>query len=224
MKAAVVTGVSTGIGKDIALTLCEHGYKVFGSVRSYKDAENLTQELNENFEPLIFDVTNEQEVKESVLKVGKFLEGRKLDLLINNAGIVVAGPLHGLTSDEFRHQFEVNLLGVFHCIQAYLNLLGADENLSGCSGKIINIGSIAGKSGTPFMSPYNMSKFGLEGFSEAIRRELVFYGIDVVVVAPGPVKTPIWGKMKTNESYDTHACSKVPSSLIKKDDCVSSKK
>ena len=93
MKAAVVTGVSTGIGKDIALTLCEHGYKVFGSVRSYKDAKNLTQELNENFEPLIFDVTNEQEVKESVLKVDKFLEGRKLDLLINNAGIVVAGPL-----------------------------------------------------------------------------------------------------------------------------------
>ena len=215
MKTAVVTGVSTGIGRDIASRLCEHGYKVFGSVRSYKDAENLRQELNQNFEPLIFDVTNEQEVRESVLKVDKFLEGNKLDLLINNAGIVVAGPLHGLTSDEFRYQFEVNLLGVFHCIQAYLNLLGADENRSGCSGKIINIGSIAGKSATPFMSPYNMSKFGLEGFSEAIRRELIFYGIDVVVVAPGPVKTPIWGKMQTNELKERYGNSPMRDSLEK---------
>ena len=215
MKTAVVTGVSTGIGKDIAKTLCKYNYKVFGSVRNIHDAETASKDLPQNFEPLVFDVTKEREVTNSVQKVERFLNGHKLDVLINNAGIAVAGPLQEITAVEFRYQFEVNLLGVFHCIQAYLNLLGADEKLSGSPGKIINISSIAGKFARPFMSPYNMSKFGLEGFSEALRRELIFYGIDVVVVAPGAVKTPIWQKWKRDKLKERYGNSPMRASLEK---------
>jgi NAD(P)-dependent dehydrogenase (short-subunit alcohol dehydrogenase family) len=90
-------------------------------------------------------------------------------------------------------------MGVFHCTQAFLDMLGADTSRTGEAGKIINISSVSGDLGMPFMGAYNMSKFGLEGFSEALRRELMLYGIDVVVIAPGPIKTPIWEKFDSDK-------------------------
>jgi NAD(P)-dependent dehydrogenase (short-subunit alcohol dehydrogenase family) len=123
------------------------------------------------------------------------LNGEKLAGLINNAGIAVFGAIQNLSAEEFRYQFDVNLMGVFHCTQAFMALLGADTERTGAPGKIINISSVSGEAGMPFMGAYNMSKFGLEGFSEALRRELMLFGIDVVIIAPGPVKTAIWGKV-----------------------------
>ena len=213
MKSVVITGTSTGIGYATSKLFIEQNYHVFGSVRNDTDAERVSSELGVNFTPLIFDVTNESSVKESVKIVEKHLSGQKLSGLINNAGLGVIGTIQSLTAEQFKYQFDVNLLGVFHCCQAYLNLLGADRSLNGNPGKIINISSISGEIGMPFMSAYNMSKFGLEGFSEGIRRELLMYGIDVVVIAPGPVKTPIWGKINKKEEIKRYDNSDYRESL-----------
>ena len=215
MKSVVITGTSTGIGYATSKLFIEQNYHVFGSVRNDIDAERVSSELGVNFTPLKFDVTNESSVKESVKIVEKHLNGQKLAGLINNAGLGVIGTIQSLTAEQFKYQFDVNLLGVFHCCQAYLNLLGADRSLNGNPGKIINISSISGEIGMPFMSAYNMSKFGLEGFSEGIRRELLMYGIDVVVIAPGPVKTPIWGKINKKEEIKRYDNSDYRESLSK---------
>tara|TARA_B100001059_G_C17759379_1_gene541869 strand:+ start:202 stop:1053 length:852 start_codon:yes stop_codon:yes gene_type:complete len=218
MKSVVITGTSTGIGYQTSKTLIESGYRVFGSVRTNEDADRVAMELGKNFVPLVFDVTDEQAVKESVNKVSALLDNQTLAGLINNAGIAVFGAVQNLTAEEFKHQFNVNLLGVFHCTQAYMDLLGADKDRHGAPGKIINISSVSGELAMPFMSAYNMSKFGLEGFSEALRRELMIFGIDVVVVAPGPIKTPIWTKVDKVgmlKRYDNSAYRKVSSKMVR---------
>ncbi|MDA9137368.1 SDR family NAD(P)-dependent oxidoreductase [Pelagibacterales bacterium] len=218
MKSVVITGTSTGIGYQTSKTLIASGYRVFGSVRTNEDADRVAMELGKNFIPLVFDVTDEQTVKESVNKVSALLDNQTLAGLINNAGIAVFGAVQNLTAEEFKHQFDVNLLGVFHCTQAYMDLLGADKDRHGAPGKIINISSISGELAMPFMSAYNMSKFGLEGFSEALRRELMIFGIDVVVVAPGPIKTPIWTKVDKVgmlKRYDNSAYRKVSSKMVR---------
>lgn len=215
MKSVVVTGSSTGIGYHISKKLVENDFRVFGSVRNIADGEKVTNEIGPNFIPLIFDVTDESAVKESVKHVNALLEGKKLNGLINNAGIGVIGAVQNLTSEEFKYQFDVNLLGVFHCTQAYMDLLGADKKRIGSPGKIVNISSVSGEIGMPFMAAYNMSKFGLEGFSEAIRRELMLFGIDVVVIAPGPVKTPIWKKFNKVELLKRYDNSSFRESISK---------
>jgi len=218
MKSVVITGTSTGIGYQTSKTLIASGYRVFGSVRTNEDADRVAMELGKNFIPLVFDVTDEQAVKESVSKVSALLDNQTLAGLINNAGIAVFGAVQNLTAEEFKHQFDVNLLGVFHCTQAYMDLLGADKDRHGAPGKIINISSISGELAMPFMSAYNMSKFGLEGFSEALRRELMIFAIDVVVVAPGPIKTPIWTKVDKVgmlKRYDNSAYRKVSSKMVR---------
>ena len=218
MKSVVITGTSTGIGYQTSKTLIASGYRVFGSVRTDEDANRVAMELGKNFIPLVFDVTDEQAVKDSVKKVSALLDNQTLTGLVNNAGIAVFGAVQNLTAEEFKHQFDVNLLGVFHCTQAYMDLLGADKDRHGAPGKIINISSISGELAMPFMSAYNMSKFGLEGFSEALRRELMIFGIDVVVVAPGPIKTPIWTKVDKVgmlKRYDNSAYRKVSSKMVR---------
>ncbi len=204
MKSIVITGTSTGIGYASSKLFVENGYRVFGSVRNEADADKVSSELGSNFVPLIFDVTDESAVKNSVKIVEDQIGDRKLSGLINNAGLGVMGTIQSLSAEQFKYQFDVNVLGVFHCCQAYLDLLGADKNRNGNPGKIINISSISGEIGMPFMSAYNMSKFGLEGFSEGIRRELLMYGIDVVVIAPGPVKTPIWKKINQKDEVQRY--------------------
>ena len=215
MKSIVITGTSTGIGYACSKLFVEKGYKVFGSVRNNNDADRVSNELGTNFIPLIFDVTDEIAVKESVKIVENHIGDQKLSGLINNAGLGVMGTIQSLTAEQFKYQFDVNVLGVFHCCQAYLDLLGADKNRKGDPGKIINISSISGEIGMPFMSAYNMSKFGLEGFSEGIRRELLMYGIDVVVIAPGPIKTPIWKKINQKEEVKRYDNSDFRESLVR---------
>ena len=195
MLSVVVTGASSGIGRQISKTLIDNGYRVFGSVRNSADGQAVADALGENFRPLIFDVTNQDEGRASAKQVEAELNGETLAGLINNAGIAVFGAIQNLSAEEFRYQFDVNLMGVFHCTQAYMDLLGADKTRTGPAGKIINVSSVSGVLAMPFMGAYNMSKFGLEGFSEALRRELMLFGIDVVIIAPGPVKTAIWGKV-----------------------------
>ncbi len=127
-------------------------------------------------------------------QVAAALGGDTLAGLVNNAGIAVAGPLLYMKLDEFRQQIEVNLTGQLIVTQAFAPLLGADRSRKGKPGRIVMITSVGGKNANPFLGPYNASKFGLEGLSEALRRELMLFGIDVIVVAPGAVATPIWDK------------------------------
>lgn len=194
MKSVVITGVSTGIGWGTTKVLIGKGFRVFGSVRKEADGERLKKEFGANFVPLLFDVTDEAGIRRAAEEVRVALKGEKLAGLVNNAGIAVSGPLLDLNVDEFRQQMEVNVTGPFMVTQAFAPLLGADTTLKGAPGRIVNISSVGGKMAAPFIGPYAASKFAIEGYSESLRRELMLFGIDVIIVAPGAVKTEIWNK------------------------------
>ncbi|MFO7584973.1 MAG: SDR family NAD(P)-dependent oxidoreductase [Anaerolineales bacterium] len=199
MQSVVVTGVSTGIGWAITKTLVQHGFRVFGSVRKEKDAERLSDEFGTAFVPLIFDITDEQKVHAAAKQVREQLNSETLFGLVNNAGIAIPAPLMHQPIADFRKQIEVNLIAQLVVTQAFLPLLGADRSLKGKPGRIVNISSSSGKNGSPFVGAYATSKHAFEGFSESLRRELMLYGIDVIIVGPGPVATPIWEKAKVDD-------------------------
>jgi hypothetical protein len=123
--------------------------------------------------------------------------------LVNNAGVAIAGPLLHLPVAEFRQQIEINLVGVVIVTQAFAPLLSRASGAGGEPGRIVNISSVGGKNGVPFLAPYNASKFALEGLSESLRRELMLLGVDVIIVAPGTVATAIWGKADMTPYRDT---------------------
>ncbi len=209
-KTAVVTGVSTGIGRAIAKSLVDDGWRVFGSVRKESDGRDAHAALGEAFTPLIFDVTDRAAIDRAAAQVKDALRGRTLDGLVNNAGVAVAGPLRHLNLDDLQRQIDINVYGPVRVTQAFLSQLGADHSLTGAPGRIVNMSSIAGKIASPFMSPYAISKHALEAMSESLRRELIVHGIDVVIVGPGAIRTPIWAKAdemdveqyKDTEYYD----------------------
>lgn len=194
MRAVVITGASTGIGFAAAKLLTQKEIRVFGSVRKKEDGERLIRELGTLFSPLYFDITDIAAVQYAAKEVEGYLAGNKLFGLVNNAGIAVSGPLLHITPQEFRNQLDVNLTGQLITTQAFAPLLGANRSFKGEPGRIINIGSVSGKMAMPFMGPYAISKHGIEAFSESLRRELMIYGIDVIIVAPGAVTTPIYDK------------------------------
>jgi len=206
MQSVVVTGVSTGIGWEVLKILVEHGFRVFGSVRKKEDAERLKKEFGETFIPLLFDVTDEAAVHAAAQQVRKELNGETLFGLVNNAGIAVAAPMMYLPIDDFRKQLEINVTGQLIVTQAFAPLLGVDRSLKGAPGRIVNISSGSGKNGSPFVGAYVASKHALEGLSESLRREMILYGIDVIIVGPGPIATPIWDKAEdvdANKYQDT---------------------
>ena len=194
MRSVVITGASTGIGWASAKLLLERGFRVFGSVRKQADADRLKSEFGANFTPLLFDVTNEAAVLAAAREVRAALNGETLTGLVNNAGIAVAGPVLELAVDEFRRQMDVNVIGPIIATQAFGPLLGSDPQLKGPKGRIVMISSVAGRSGNPLTPAYSASKHAIEGLSESLRREMMLFGIDVIIVAPGAVKTPIWSK------------------------------
>jgi NAD(P)-dependent dehydrogenase (short-subunit alcohol dehydrogenase family) len=206
MQSVVITGASTGIGRAAAKLLLDRGFRVFGSVRKSADADRLKSEFGANFIPLVFDVTDEAAVFAAARDVRAALAGKTLTGLVNNAGIAVAGPLLEISADKFRQQMEVNVIGPVIATQAFGPLLGSDPSLKGPKGRIVMISSVAGRSGNPLTSAYAASKHAIEGLSESLRREMMLFGIDVIMVAPGAVKTPIWGKAdefsgNTNSPY-----------------------
>jgi len=194
MRSVVITGVSTGIGHATAQLLLARGFRIFGSVRKPADAERLQAEFGAHFTPLLFDVTDEAAVRAAADQVRTALDGETLAGLVNNAGVVVPGALLDLDVSEFRTQMEINVLGPVIATKAFLPLLGAESSRNGAPGRIVMMSSVSGQFGNPLLSPYSTSKFALEGLSESLRRELMLFGIDVVTIAPGPVRTPIWDK------------------------------
>jgi NAD(P)-dependent dehydrogenase (short-subunit alcohol dehydrogenase family) len=193
-RAIVVTGASTGIGRAAVTKAVREGAHVFASVRKQTDVDALQAEFGAAVTPLIFDVADEVAVRAGASQVAAALGNRKLFGLVNNAGIAVPGPLLHLDTDDMRRQFEINVFGVHTVTRAFADLLGAEESRTGNPGRIVMISSVGGQNGAPFVGPYASSKFAIEGYSQSLRRELMLYGIDVIVVGPGAIATPIWDK------------------------------
>jgi len=207
MKTVVVTGASTGIGWGAAKVLIDRGFRVFGSVRKQADADRLKAEFGANFTPLLFDVTDETAVAAAAKTVATALGDATLDGLVNNAGISVPGPMLLLPIADLRRQLEVNVIGQIIVTQAFAPLLGTDPARRGDKGRIVMISSVGGRMAYPFLGAYHASKFAIEGISASLRRELLLFGIDVIVVAPGSVVTDIWGKA---EAEDVSGLARTP--------------
>lgn len=196
MRSVVVTGVSSGIGHEAAKLALERGVRVFGSVRRQRDADRLSAEWGDAFTPLLFDVRDEPAIVEAAARVREALGGETLGGLVNNVGVAIPGPLLLQPISEVREQIDTNLLGAMMVTKAFGPLLGADRSLRGPAGRIVNVTSIGGKLGQPFGTAYIATKHGLEGFSDSLRRELMPFAIEVSVVAPGVVNTPLWDKVE----------------------------
>jgi len=208
-KTVLITGVSTGIGYGAAKELIRRNYKVFGSVRKKDDADRLQAEFGDGFIPLVFDVTDQPAIERAAMQVQDHLNATGLGGLINNAGIAIAGPVELLPVEVVEHNFNVNVLGIFRVTKAFLPLLGTREEHPVQPGRILNISSISGKISAPYMAPYTGTKHAVEGISHCLRKELLPFGIDVVIIGPGQVQTPIWDKGSLDKFKDTRYISPV---------------
>lgn len=201
MKTVLISGVSSGIGQAAAQKLLAEGWRVYGSVRQAGDAAELAASYPASFHELLFDVTDNDARRQGVAKIQA--NGHQLHALVNNAGIAVSGPLERLPEADYRKQFEVNVFGLIGLIQDCLPLLHATKESGVTPVRIINISSVSGLLTSPFTALYSASKFAVESLTDGFRRELLPFGIDVVSIAPGPVKTPIWDKgMGQTDAYD----------------------
>jgi NAD(P)-dependent dehydrogenase (short-subunit alcohol dehydrogenase family) len=190
--AVVVTGASTGIGRACALRLDSMGFRVFAGVRRPEDGDALRAAASDRLSPLRIDVTDAASIAEARKNVDAQMgEAGRLRGLVNNAGIGVGGPLEFIALDELRRQLEVNVIGQVAVTQEFLPMLRAAK------GRIVYIGSIAGRMASPFIGPYSASKFALEAVTDAFRFELAPWDINVAVVEPGSIATPIWDKGRT---------------------------
>jgi NAD(P)-dependent dehydrogenase (short-subunit alcohol dehydrogenase family) len=191
-QSIVVTGASTGIGRAATLALLAEGFEVFACVRNEKAADALrglaAQGTRDRLHTLQLDVTDAGQILAAADRVATAVGERGLWGLFNNAGIVVSGPLETLPIDGLRRQLEVNVVGQLAVTQAFIPLLRKAR------GRILTTGSIAGFFAAPALGPYSMSKHAIEAFSDALRRELRPWGIDVSLLEPGGIATDIWGK------------------------------
>ena len=193
-RNVLITGVSTGIGFDAARYLIECGFRVFGSVRKQVDADRVKTSLGEYFTPLLFDVTDASAIKVALGEVESAVGANGLYALVNNSGISGSAPLMHVPMNEVRHMFEVNVFGLLAVTQAFLPLLGARTNSPYAPGRIVNISSISGGLVFPFVGAYGGTKHAVEALTDGLRRELDMFGIKVISIEPGNIRTPIWEK------------------------------
>ena len=184
-SAVLVTGASSGIGFATAVRLARRGTIVFAGIRRQVDGEALLRENSGRIKPMLLDVTDDASLQRARTRIESLREFR-LDALVNNAGIAVAGPLELLPQSELRRQFDVNFFAPMALTQAFLPLLRES------GGRIVNVSSVAGKMAAPYLGAYSASKFALEAASDALRLELRPFGVSVSVIEPGDVRTPIW--------------------------------
>jgi NAD(P)-dependent dehydrogenase (short-subunit alcohol dehydrogenase family) len=195
LPAVLITGCSSGIGRACAIDLVSRNWLVFAGVRRVQDGEELQSATkSERLRPLVLDVTSPQAIRSAVDKMGEQLGERGLDGLVNNAGIVVPGPMELVTSDQFRQQLEVNVLGTHAVTCACLPLLRLGR------GRIVNMGSISGRITPACYGAYAASKHALEALNDAWRLELRPWQISVSIIEPDAVATPIWDKVSTEFS------------------------
>lgn len=189
-QAVLVTGTGKGIGTAVSERLVELGYHVYAGVRKQEDADRW-RAVSDRVHPLILDVTDQHTIAAAATHIR---ENASLSLIgvVNNAGIAVAGPLEFLPISELRRQLEVNVIGQIAVTQAVLPMLRASR------GRVINIGSISGRSALPLTGAYAASKFALEALTDSLRVELMPAGISVSIIEPGVIATPIWDTSLAN--------------------------
>jgi NAD(P)-dependent dehydrogenase (short-subunit alcohol dehydrogenase family) len=185
----VITGASSGIGKACSLFLDRMGYRVFAGVRTSSAAEKLKAETFSRLAPIMLDITDTAQIQRAVQEVRTNLgKSGRLVGLINNAGIILSGPLEFFPLERLREQLQVNVIGPIAVTQAFLPLIRNGK------GRIINMGSASGLFVPPFLGPYAASKFAMEAWTDALRRELRPEGIPVSLIESGAIETPIWDK------------------------------
>jgi len=194
-KSIMITGISTGIGRGTLDYFVSRGFHVYGSVRSTKDANRLKRIYKDKLTTIIFDVTKLAQLKKAAAFIKKDLNDSNLLALVNNAGTSFPGPLLKQSVKDFEKQIDINLNGAFRVIKYFAPLCGAEKNNNYKKGVIFNISSLSGKIGMPGLGAYTASKHGLEGLSQSLRRELLRYGVDVVIIGPGPIKSEIFNKV-----------------------------
>lgn len=192
----VITGASSGIGEACAIHFDKKGYRVFAGVRKASDGEALRKKSSERLTPLLLDVTDPATIGAAANSIS--IDRREISGLVNNAGVSVSAPVELIPIEKLREQLEVNVLGQVAVIQAFLPLLRTGR------GRIVNIGSVAGRSALPFMGAYSASKYALEGITDSLRMELREWAIHVAIIEPGAVRTPIWdkGMKRANEMIE----------------------
>lgn len=187
-QTVLITGASTGIGRACALDLSRRGFTVFATYRKEADAESLQAEASGALQPLYMDVTDAISIQAVVEQIQEVVGDDGLGGLVNNAGIVRPGPLEAIALEDLRVQLDVNVTGQLAVTQAFLPMIRKAQ------GRIVMMGSVGGINVLPFAGAYSASKFALEAISDALRMELKPWGIEVSVVQPGSIATPIWTK------------------------------
>ena len=201
-KTVVVTGASTGIGFATSVVLAKAGYDVFAGVRSEAAGEPLRKASAATpgkITPILLEVTDAASVSAVAAQVKAALGDEPLFGLVNNAGVAMGGPLLHQPIDEIRQVFEVNVIGLLRVTQAFAPLLAATATSQARPGRVVNMSSVGGKLGAPFLGAYVGSKHAVEGLSESLRRELLLFGVDVIIIGPGAVVTPIWDKAEAGD-------------------------
>jgi len=188
-KIVLVTGATAGIGRTTALHLARQGHHVIATGRKADLLEQLRAEatakqLSGRLDVALLDVTSQASIDRAKAEVDRLTAGHGLDVLVNNAGYGLAGPLADITDADLRAQFETNVFGLMAVTRAFVPAMRARR-----SGRVINLSSIGGKVTFPFFGAYHGTKFAVEAFSDSLRYELQPFGIDVVVIEPGPIRT-----------------------------------
>ncbi len=183
-KYILITGANSGIGRACAEFLAKKGFKIYACARKEEDIKELNN--IENITAIKLDVTKGDDIQ----KAAEFIKQSKTGLfaIVNNAGIAVVGPLMDIPTDDLIQQFDINLIGVHRVTKTFFPFLLESK------GRIVMISSNSGFISAPFFGPYCASKFALEGYSDALRRELLLYEVKVIIIQPGRIKTPIWDK------------------------------
>lgn len=191
-RAVLITGASGGIGKASVKLLHEHGFLVLASVRTQEDGNWLKTNISEGIQPLLMDITKPDSLRSAAIKADEILRGYSyvsgLYGLVNNAGIIINGPLEMVSIDSLRKQFEVNVIGQVAVTQTFLPLIRRGP------GRIINIGAVTGRITIPFMGPISASKTAMESVTDAMRGELGLWDIPVSLIQPAAMKTEIFSK------------------------------
>ena len=194
-KVAVVTGSSSGIGLETSLLLARNDFYTYVTMRNLDKSKTITdlkQKEKLSLEVLKLDVTSDESVKEAIQRITN--EQGRIDVLVNNAGYALVGPFEELSIEEFKEQFETNVFGVIRVTQSVLPIMRRQK-----CGTIINISSIAGKIGFPLTSAYVSSKFALEGLCESMAYEVEEFGIKVILIEPGVIKTNFDNNLKVGK-------------------------
>ena len=195
-KIALVTGCSSGIGLETSLALAREGFYTFATMRDLNKNHKIKQSIEKEnlpIEIIEMDVDDDQSVNSTVNNILEQKE--KIDILVNNAGYGMWGTVEDVSIQEFKEQFETNFFAIIRMIQKIAPVMRKQNN-----GHIVNVSSVAGRIGFPVSAAYISSKFALEGLSESLRFELMPFGVNVIIIEPGVIKTNFFNSMKMSKN------------------------